>query len=475
MTPARPAAVVLALVAVRVASFVHQPAFSSPHAIASSTHRRAVGPHAPKAATLSAAAMTTTTTASCRCNTARMMMRMWGATQQSRLLPQHHRPAAFGRQTAAAPTNAAQLVTVRTLSTTRRTMPNTAVLADGQQQQPAGGRPAGGYPPPEHLHGIFAVYKPKGFSSADVVQKIKNVLTRGVREEIQTRLALERGGMVSEEVGAGEKKAEAPAAAGKPVEGSSKEGEGEGSESPKKSRKRPRRRQPGPKVKVGHGGTLDPMATGVLVIGVGKGCRELSNFLQGGKGYCAEALLGHETNTQDALGEATVHGEWEHVTKEDVDAALGQFTGDIMQVPPMFSALHKDGQRLYELARKGITVEREARQVRVDSLRQTDPALPLPLLGLELECGGGFYVRTLIEDLGRALRTRAHMTALERTKQGPFELQHALRLEEWEYDRLCKHLGDAPGILDRLGAMTGRGTEDSSAAVTDRAATAVEG
>ncbi|CBJ32039.1 tRNA pseudouridine synthase B [Ectocarpus siliculosus] len=120
-------------------------------------------------------------------------------------------------------------------------------------------------------------------------------------------------------------------------------------------------------------------------------------------------------------------------------------------------------------------VEREARQVRVDSLRQADPALPLPLLGLELECGGGFYVRTLIEDLGRALGTRAHMTALERTKQGPFELQHALRLEEWEYDRLCKHLGDAPGILDRLGAMTGRGTEDSSAAVTERAATAVEG
>ncbi|CAN0521562.1 unnamed protein product [Ectocarpus sp. 12 AP-2014] len=281
MTPARPAAVVLALVAGRVASFVHPPVFSSPRAIASSTHRRGVGPHAPKAATLSAAAMTTTTTASYRCNIVRMMMRMRGVTQQSRLSPQHHRPAAFGRQqTAAAPTNAAQLVTVRTLSTTWRTMPNT-VLAAGQQQQPAGGRPAGGYPPPEHLHGIFAVYKPKGFSSADVVQKIKNVLTRGVREEIQARLALERGVVVSEKGGAGEEKAETSAAAGKPVEWSSKEGEGEGSESPKKkNRKRPRRRQPGPKVKVGHGGTLDPMATGVLVIGVGKGCRELSNFLQ---------------------------------------------------------------------------------------------------------------------------------------------------------------------------------------------------
>lgn len=77
---------------------------------------------------------------------------------------------------------------------------------------------------------------------------------------------------------------------------------------------------------------------------------------QGSKGYRAQALLGHETDTQDAEGEATVHGEWGHVTTENVDAALGQFVGDITQVPPMFSALHKDGKRLYELARKGITV-----------------------------------------------------------------------------------------------------------------------
>lgn len=82
---------------------------------------------------------------------------------------------------------------------------------------------------------------------------------------------------------------------------------------------------------------------------------------QGSKGYRAQALLGHETNTQDAEGEATERGEWGHVTKEKVDAALGQFVGDITQVPPMFSALHKDGQRLYELARKGITV-REGRR-----------------------------------------------------------------------------------------------------------------
>lgn len=99
-------------------------------------------------------------------------MKVRSATQQCRLLSHHHRPAAFSRQQTAAPTNAAQFVTVRTVTVTRGTVPN-PVLAAGQQQQPAGGRPAGGYPPPEHLHGIFAVYKPKGFTSADVVQKIK--------------------------------------------------------------------------------------------------------------------------------------------------------------------------------------------------------------------------------------------------------------------------------------------------------------
>lgn len=205
-------------------------------------------------------------------------------------------------------------------------------------------------------------------------------------------------------------------------------------------------------MKVGHGGTLDPMATGVLVIGVGRGCRELGNFLKGGKGYRAEGLLGHETNTQDAEGEATLHGDWEHVTEEAVDGALGQFVGDIMQVPPMFSALHKDGKRLYQLAREGVTVERDARPVTVYSLRQTNPPPALPLVGLELECGGGFYVRTLIEDLARALGSRAHMTALERTKQGPFELEHALERDDWEYHRLCKHLNDTQERMDRLAA-----------------------
>eukprot|EP00903_Cladosiphon_okamuranus_P016040 g14810.t1 len=352
------------------------------------------------------------------------------------------------------------------------------MAANGESPVGGGGNPKGGYPPPEHLHGVFAVYKPKGFTSNDVVQKIKGTLTKGLREEKaqRARSTSERSATspgveeqankneetaLAEVAAAAATAAAAGGAAGPNGEGAASGGgaaeDGGGITSRKEGKKKQTRRWPrGPKVKVGHGGTLDPMATGVLVIGVGRGCRELSNYLQGSKAYRAEALLGYETDTQDSDGEATVHGEWGHVTAEGVGAALKRFLGDITQVPPMFSALHKDGQRLYELARKGITVEREARPVTVYSLRQTEPPPRLPLLGLELECGGGFYVRTLIEDLARALGTRGHMTALERTKQGPFEIEDAVHLDDWDYEHLCTYLGSVDEMTARLELLSKR-------------------
>ncbi|CAN0054315.1 unnamed protein product, partial [Discosporangium mesarthrocarpum] len=170
---------------------------------------------------------------------------------------------------------------------------------------------------------------------------------------------------------------------------------------------------------------------------------------QGTKGYLAEGLLGSETDTQDRLGEVTETADWSHVTLEALEAALPKFTGEIKQVPPMFSALRKDGKRLYQLAREGKTVEREARTVTVHRLwmppnqpsssssssssssQRTGAraaaemkdgdgqglSQPLPEFQLEMECGGGFYVRTLITDLARELGTRGHMTSLVRTKQ----------------------------------------------------------
>ncbi|CAM9851583.1 unnamed protein product [Scytosiphon promiscuus] len=491
MTPGRPAAVVLTLVAGRATGFLHPPAlppprgqtwFNGPGTRRASSHVPALPSSSAGLTSSSSGHRRYRSTAASNSKTyASRMLTRCSATQQCRLLAQQRQPAAA---------DAGQSKSVRRLSTKME-------MSAGQQQaRGAGGPPAGGYPPPEHLHGVFAVYKPKGFSSANVVQKIKNVLTKGVREELEERIALERSMVASDTEEAttsgmeedlsppasaavavaagGTVDGEASPRGGKGPEGENGGAEGEGlsKQSPKKKGGRRPRRQKGPKVKVGHGGTLDPMATGVLVIGVGKGCRELGNFLKGSKGYRAEALLGHETNTQDAEGEATLHGEWEHVTGEAVDGALGQFVGDIMQVPPMFSALHKDGERLYELARKGITVEREARPVTVYSLRQTSPALTLPLLGLELESGGGFYVRTLIEDLARALGTRAHMTALERTKQGPFELEHALPQAEWEYSQLCDHLGDEADMMDRLRRLTGE--EDSEGTAPAVPATTLE-
>lgn len=122
------------------------------------------------------------------------------------------------------------------------------------------------------------------------------------------------------------------------------------------------------KLKVGHGGTLDPLATGVLVIGVGKGCRDLTSYLSGAKRYRGVGALGVEMDTLDAEGKATESLPHAHVSHADLERAAVVFRGDIKQVPPMFSALHRDGKRLYELAREGVVVEREARDVRIAAL-----------------------------------------------------------------------------------------------------------
>mmetsp|Transcript_11383 Transcript_11383/g.35055 ORF Transcript_11383/g.35055 Transcript_11383/m.35055 type:complete len:300 (-) Transcript_11383:12-911(-) len=211
------------------------------------------------------------------------------------------------------------------------------------------------------------------------------------------------------------------------------------------------------KVKVGHGGTLDPAARGVLVLGVGKGCRQLEAYLAGGKEYRAVAKLGEATDTLDGEGEVTETAAWDHVTPATLEAALPDFTGEIWQVPPMYSALRRNGTRLYELARSGIEVERERRQVRVPRLALDDAGvgdhpgpLALPLFGLDLECSGGTYVRTLIDDLARheGVGTVAHMVELERTRQGPFALGDCLDSEQWaDFDAVCQHVVDSSGIV----------------------------
>lgn len=187
--------------------------------------------------------------------------------------------------------------------------------------------------------------------------------------------------------------------------------------------------------KVGHAGTLDPMATGVLVIAVGKVTRLIRYIQEEEKEYFATALFGVATDTLDADG-AVLSREPMDFTRRDLDAIVGRFTGVITQVPPMVSALKRDGRRLYELAREGQVVDREARQVEVTELEIISVgAPPYPEVDFRVVCGKGTYVRSLADDMAAVLGGQAHLSALRRTRIGAFGLEAALTvddLEEWE-------------------------------------------
>lgn len=191
--------------------------------------------------------------------------------------------------------------------------------------------------------------------------------------------------------------------------------------------------------KAGHCGTLDPMATGVLPVMLGGATRFLEFLPTTPKAYRAALKLGVRTDTLDVTGTVLETTEVT-VGRDDLLAALETFRGDILQVPPMYSALKKDGVRMYELARKGIEVERGARPVTIDSLELlpdgtdgTDPESGEYVL--EVSCSGGTYIRSLIDDLGAALGCGATMTALERTRVGVFTLDRAVTLDELEQAR----------------------------------------
>lgn len=189
--------------------------------------------------------------------------------------------------------------------------------------------------------------------------------------------------------------------------------------------------------KVGHSGTLDPDATGVLVLGVGKATRLLRYLTGLGKAYEGEIVLGVDTTTLDAAGEVTATHDMAGVTLADARRVVAeQLTGPILQVPPMVSALKVDGRRLHELAREGVEVEREARPVTVHAFTLDEvPGEPL-VLRATVACSSGTYVRSLAADLGRALGGGAHLRALRRTAVGGFTLADAVALEALTPDHL---------------------------------------
>jgi len=177
---------------------------------------------------------------------------------------------------------------------------------------------------------------------------------------------------------------------------------------------------------VGHGGTLDPLATGVLVLGLGAGTRVLEYLARAPKRYLATIRFGSATDTYDAAGNITTTAEWQHLTPAAIAAALASFRGTFMQRPPAFSAVKHEGRAAYVAARRGEAVELAPRQVTIYQLEIVDVALPD--VTLDVTCSGGTYLRSLAHDLGRALGSAAHLAALRRTEAGGFTLADALPL-----------------------------------------------
>ncbi len=176
--------------------------------------------------------------------------------------------------------------------------------------------------------------------------------------------------------------------------------------------------------KLGHAGTLDPLATGVLVLCVGPATRLSEYVMQTTKRYRAQLLAGVSTDSYDAEGAIVAQYDASGLTREQVEAALPQFRGDIEQLPPMYSAVKQGGRKLYELAWDGQTVERRTRPISITELALVDWSPPQ--FTLELACSAGTYVRSLAHDLGIALGTGAHLTGLTRTVSGVFRLEDAV-------------------------------------------------
>lgn len=180
--------------------------------------------------------------------------------------------------------------------------------------------------------------------------------------------------------------------------------------------------------KVGHAGTLDPMATGVLVILIGKYTKSSNIFTSADKEYEATLILGATTDTQDAWGKIEHSGADTNFKEGEIEIAFKKFLGEIRQSPPMYSAVKFKGRRLYELARKGISINMKPRKVIIKKLEilKTD----IPQISFKLVCSKGTYVRQLCTDIGLALRCGAYLSRLRRTRSGSFSIDNALGIDE---------------------------------------------
>lgn len=186
------------------------------------------------------------------------------------------------------------------------------------------------------------------------------------------------------------------------------------------------------KLKVGHAGTLDPLATGVLVLCTGKFTKRIEEFQQHGKEYTATLQLGATTPSYDMEHPVNETYPTDGITRERIEEVLHQFEGDIEQVPPTFSACKISGQRAYDLRRKGQDVELKPKQIRIDEIELLGFDAEKMQMSIRVACGKGTYIRALARDIGRALNSGAYLTALCRTRSGEYRVENCIELEQFE-------------------------------------------
>jgi tRNA pseudouridine55 synthase len=254
------------------------------------------------------------------------------------------------------------------------------------------------------MDGFLLIDKPAGWTSHDVVAKVRNILKQAQCQKLKAESQ-------SKQLSANSSQPSAPS----------------------------------PKVKVGHTGTLDPFATGLLIIVIGNYTKRAAEFSKLDKTYEAEVTLGSVSSTGDVEGEITKYrGEGRGESKEyepsleEINKVLKSFVGEIEQVPHKFSAIKVDGQRAYKLARQGKEVKLEPRKVRVECLECRE--YNYPKLKIVTEVSSGTYIRSLAEDIGEKLGTGAYLSSLRRTMVGKFDIKDATSLENLDFDFIRRDL-----------------------------------
>ena len=190
--------------------------------------------------------------------------------------------------------------------------------------------------------------------------------------------------------------------------------------------------------KVGHTGTLDPEAEGVLPVCIGKATKIIDYIMDSEKGYSVKFKLGIKTTTYDLEGDIIEERETSFLTEKEVEEAINSFKGEYSQVPPMFSALKKNGVRLYDLARKGIEIEREARNIKIYNIENIN--IELPYVSMDVTCSKGTYIRSLCYDIGEKLNVFATMTELKRFKTSFFSEYDSINIDDLNKENIKEHL-----------------------------------